>query len=410
MHRTPPLWAQTGMLQSKQLRNLGLLRHVRDAVCFDFLKHLALGPQPTALVPMRYNGKGEPKPRLTEARRIKILRLKAKNFSKDKIAAIVGCSPGSVSYTLRRFARYHTVQDRPRTGRPRIIPARALAGLIAAIDKRKIKPRASLAACQQWLQEHHGLQIKLPTLYAALHREGLKSFSVRAKPIVSPAAVEKRLAAAEDWSKWSPTILSRCVFSDEAAVARLPHHGREVVFGKRGKPFHGGRSRPQPANVGVKVNIWAAITNRGVLAYRMYDSIMNSTLYRKILLHNLARAARKRFGTRRSWWFQQDNAPYHKERSIKKLMLGPSWKKVHVLDWPPYSPDLNIIDNFWVQLQARVAAAKPQTKEEIKNAITLAITQMNKEEPKTNYFHKLFLSFPTRCAEVKGTEGLPVDH
>ena len=91
-------------------------------------------------------------------------------------------------------------------------------------------------------------------------------------------------------------------------------------------------------------------------------------------------------------------------------MLGPSWKKVHVLDWPPYSPDLNIIENFWVQLQARVAAAKPQTKEEIKNAITLAITQMNKEEPKTNYFHKLFLSFPTRCAEVKGTEGLPVDH
>ncbi len=96
---------------------------------------------------MRYNGKGEPKLRLTEARRIKILRLKAKNFSKDKIAAIVGCCPGSVSYTLRRFARYHTVQDRPRTGRPRIIPARALAGLIAAIDERKIKPWASLAAC-----------------------------------------------------------------------------------------------------------------------------------------------------------------------------------------------------------------------------------------------------------------------
>ena len=200
------------------------------------------------------------------------------------------------------------------------------------------------------------------------------------------------------------------MFSDEAAIARLPHHGREVVLGVRGQPFHGGRSRPQLANVGVKVNIWAAITNRGVLAYHLYDSTMNSTLYLKILRHSLLSAARKRFGTRHAWRFQQDNAPYHKERRVKKYMQTPSWKKIRVLDWPPYSPDLNIIENFWALLQQRVAVQEPHNKDDIKTAITLAITQMNKEEPKTKYFHKLFLSFPTRCAAVEAAGGLPVDH
>ena len=160
---------------------------------------------------MKYNGKGEPKPQLSEAKRIKILRLHDKGFSRAKVAAIVGCAPASVSYTLSRFALYHTVQARPRSGRPRIIPRRALAGLVAAIDNNKIKPRASLAACQQWLLDRHGLRIKLPTLYTALHREGLKSFSVRPKPPVSAAAEQKRLKLAEGWSKWTSIIFSLCV-------------------------------------------------------------------------------------------------------------------------------------------------------------------------------------------------------
>lgn len=349
-------------------------------------------------------------PRLSEARRIKILRLCDRGYSQKKVASIVGCSQSTVSRTCDRFARYHTVRSRKSPGRPRIIPPRALTRLITAIKKHQVMPRASIAACQQWLVDHHRLHIQQRTLYTALHREGLKSFSVRAKPALTAAAVEKRKKAAEDWSKWSTIILARCVFSDEAGITRLPHRGREVVLDVRGAPFHGGRSRPQPVNVGIKLNVWAAITNRGVLAHRVYEGTMNSDLYRRVLRYDLLRAAKKRFGTRRSWRFQQDNARYHTERRVKNMMHGPAWRKIHVLDWPPYSPDLNIIENFWVRLQAMVAAREPKSKDDIKMAITLAITQMNKEERKTNYFHNLFNSFPTRCAELMAAEGLPVDH
>ena len=41
--------------------------------------------------------------------------------------------------------------------------------------------------------------------------------------------------------------------------------------------------------------------------------------------------------------FQQDNAPTHKASIIKNFFRENEWE---VLDWPPYSPDLNIIENL----------------------------------------------------------------
>ena len=50
--------------------------------------------------------------------------------------------------------------------------------------------------------------------------------------------------------------------------------------------------------------------------------------------------------------FQQDNAPTHKASIIKKFFRENEWE---VLDWPPYSPDLNIIESLWAIVKKRLA-------------------------------------------------------
>ena len=64
--------------------------------------------------------------------------------------------------------------------------------------------------------------------------------------------------------------------------------------------------------------------------------------------------------------FQQDNASPHKTSRAQQLFQQAG---IDVMDWPPYSSDLNPIENIWSLLKKHVTILHTQTLDDLESAI-----------------------------------------
>ncbi|KAL7723069.1 hypothetical protein ACLKA6_010395 [Drosophila palustris] len=143
--------------------------------------------------------------------------------------------------------------------------------------------------------------------------------------------------------------------------------------------------------------VWGAISYFGTCELQFLTSRMNAQNYNEVLktafphfqnvFHNL------------QWHFQHDNAPIHTARSVKSWIQD---QKVDLLDWPPYSPDLNIIENVWGWLARKVYESGKQysNKTELIEGIKHAWSTIS-----LNYIEQLYNSIPNRIFEVIANKG-----
>ena len=64
--------------------------------------------------------------------------------------------------------------------------------------------------------------------------------------------------------------------------------------------------------------------------------------------------------------FQHDNAPPHKAKITQEVLMN---SKISVLEWPPFSLDINPIENIWWIFKQKVRQCNSTTLEELQAAI-----------------------------------------
>ncbi len=123
---------------------------------------------------------------------------------------------------------------------------------------------------------------------------------------------------------------------------------------------------------------------------------MNSEMHQSVLTKHLTKSMKKT-GART---FMQDGTPCH---TSKRMKMWFAKQNIKVLPWVGQSPDLNPIENLWMQLKhiiGRMPAARNMD-EFIKN-IKIAWKKLEKD---TDYLDKLTHSMPKRVQAVIEARG-----
>ena len=101
--------------------------------------------------------------------------------------------------------------------------------------------------------------------------------------------------------------------------------------------------------------------------------------------------------------FMQDGAPCHRAKIVTQFLKS---KKIHLLDWPGNSPDLNPIENLWKVLKDKVSERQPTNAKMLEQAIK----EVWVREITIEYCRNLVESIPKRSEAVIKAKGGPTKY
>lgn len=144
--------------------------------------------------------------------------------------------------------------------------------------------------------------------------------------------------------------------------------------------------------------VWGVVTPFGVGRLVRVKGNMDMAQYKRILQEGLLGTARGFRVDLSSLVFQRDNDPKHKSRRLKCWFEK---QGLSTLVWPASTADVNIIENIWSHMKARLrVCGQPHNKEEL-----WKILQEEWYRTDTKYIQSLYFSIPSRVQALLKAKG-----
>ncbi|GFW44318.1 transposable element Tcb1 transposase [Trichonephila clavipes] len=105
---------------------------------------------------------------------------------------------------------------------------------------------------------------------------------------------------------------------------------------------------------GAKWLVWGGIILGSRTDLHVQSVTMTGHIYRDVILEQYVRLFRGAMGA--EFLFMDDNARPHRANIVDEYLQS---ENITCMDWPAYSPDLNLIEHVWDMLGRRIAARQP---------------------------------------------------
>jgi transposase len=344
-------------------------------------------PPPPSLTPPLFARSDGCIDQLTPEQRSSIITLHKVGWLHKDIAARVPCSEKTVMLWVRRWEEERSLTDKERSGRPRCTSDETDRAMEAFAEEKKfVTPRDIRSEMQ--------LSCSARTVRRRLDEVDLFGRVARKADSYDQRTLTLRLSFARGFLHFTEADWDTVIFSDEVHFC-LGHHGQVWVQRPPGSAYDPQYCKP-PDEPAYTVTLWGCFCAKGMGVARIFLGELNSRLYRDILEHNL-KPTYQRFFPTGLWRFQQDNASPHYTAEVNTWMHNHG---VHIMEFPPRSPDLNPIENIWHVLKYRVEHCNPRTEEQLEQFIAEQYEAISSDECAT-----LSHSMPARLQQCIAYQG-----
>lgn len=308
-------------------------------------------------------------------------------------------SKSTVYRTVSRFERTGSVEDEPRSGRPKTASNddTALEVLQSVIENPNKPPSKIAQECD----------ISRKSVTNILRKHHYHPYKIKLVQELSEDDYDRRVEYCDEMMtrvQNNRQFLYWVCFSDEATFELNGSVNRQNCrYCSDSNPRWMRDSHTQNPQ---KVNVWAGILGDRIIGPFFIDGNINSENYVRLLTAQIVPCLQNITGDAfENVWFQQDGAPAHYATTTRNFLnqtfINKWIGRRGQIEWPPRSPDLTPLDFFyWGYLKSKVYETKPANLDELKarivevsNLITPEMLQNVRESTYNRLAH---------CQEVNG--------
>lgn len=364
-------------------------RHSTGAIAVDSSSSTV--PSASPFPPPPFSPLSPPHSHLSVEQRWAIIILHKEGNNDSTIATRIPCDLRTVHHWLDQYERHGNVEDDRRSGRKRKTTAE---------EDEKIEQEAKETkfTTPRRIRRKLQLDVSSRTIDRRLQEVGLFGRVARHKKKFSEEEIRKRLAFAEGYKSWTAAQWMKVLFADEKIFWGEGFWGQVFVRRPKGQalnPEYCVHDDPHP----VKVNMWGCFCGKGLGYSYIFNENMDGALLKGILGTHLIESAELHYDVEHAeqWWFLQDNDPKHKSTIVRTWLFNHG---IQCLDFPPYSPDLNPIENLWADLARRVEQYQCASMEELQDRVA-----EEWKDTSVAFLRELVQSMPARCQAVIDAKG-----